>query len=131
MEYQIGPHRVVVEDDVVLSYANHAVTAVEMRRILDICASVFAKCGRLYVVTLMGPDFDMPPDARKLASAWGRQHQMYSIIVGASLAMRTLVNLIARAHKLLGGKDQVVFADSEAAARSVIAKHKANLPPVP
>lgn len=129
MEHRIGPHRLVVEDDVAFSYSNQPVTATEMQQLLDLCASVRDTWGRLYVVTIMGPGFDMTPDARKLASEWGRKHEMtLNVVVGASLAMRTILGLIARAHRLLGGRpDEVKFAMTEADARSLIAKHKASV----
>lgn len=133
MEYRIGPHRLVVEDDVVFSHSDQAVTGEEMQRLLDICTSVRARWGRLYVVTIMGPGFDMTPGARKVASDWGRQQGMtHNIVVGASLAMRTLLSLISRAHKLLGARqDAMEFAATEAEARSLVAKHKAAQAPVP
>lgn len=131
MEHRIGPHRLVIEDDVALSYSDQAVTATEMQQLLDICASVRDRWNRLYVVTIMGPGFDMTPDARKLASEWGRKHEMtLNVVVGASLAMRTLLGLIGRAHRLLGGRpDEIKFAATESEARSIIAKHKAGLAP--
>ena len=110
MEHRIGPHRLVIEDDVALSYSDRAVTATEMQQLLDICASVRDRWSRLYVVTIMGAGFDMTPDARKLASEWGRKHELtLNVVVAASLTMRTLLGLIARAQApgRKAGRDQV------------------------
>lgn len=128
MEQRFGPHRVVVEDDIMISYADQPMTTPDIVQMLKLCDAIHAQFGRVYVVTVIGPRYDLPPECRKLIAEWGRDHTMtLSIIVGASFAMRTLLSMVARAQKLLGGKaTEVEFAASEADARAMIARHKAS-----
>lgn len=126
MELIISPHRIVVEQDVVTAYAHGPWRIEETRQLLALCEEIYARLGSVYVVTVIGRGYDLPPDSRKYIAEWGRKHEVTgNVIAGASLAMRTLVTLLARASQLVGAKNPVVhFVSDEAAALAWIAAHR-------
>lgn len=127
MEIVIDPHRIVVEQDLVFAYAHGPWRITEMRKLLSLCEEVYARLGSVYIVTVIGRGYDLPPDARKYVAEWSKKNTVSgNVIAGASLAMRTLVTLLSRAAQLVGAKNPtVVFVNDEAAARAWIAEHKA------
>jgi len=127
MELILDPHRIVVEQDIVLAYTNGPWRLEEMKRLLALCEETYQRHGSVYIVTVIGRGYDLPPDSRKYVAEWSRSHVVTgNVIAGASFAMRTLVTLLARASQLVGAKNPAVtFVNDEAAARAWITEHKA------
>ena len=128
MEMQIGPHRVEVENDIVFAYCSHRLQFAELKQILDLCEKIHARFGSAHLVTVMGPGYELPPESRKLAAEWGRDHELHNIVIGASFAIRTLINLLSRASKLVGSRAAGVdFVSTIDEARHRIAEYKARM----
>jgi hypothetical protein len=127
MELVIGPHRLVVEQDVLTAYANGPFRLEETKRLLALSEETLSRFGSVYIVTIIGPGYALPPESRKYVAEWSRNHfATGNLIAGAPLAMRTLVTLLSRASQLLGAKNAAVtFVNDEAAALAWIAEHKA------
>lgn len=127
MELTIGKHRIVVDEDVVTAYANSPWRLEDIERFLALCDETYQRLGSVYLVTVVGRGYDLPPEARKYVAEWSRSHFVSgNVIAGAPLAMRVLVTLLSRATQLVGGKNAAVtFVSDEAAARAWIAEHKA------
>lgn len=127
MEHVIGPHRIVVEQDLLIAYANGPWRMEETKRLLTLSEETYARLGSVYIITVIGPGYDLPPESRKYVAEWGRNNFVNgNVIAGAPFAMRTLVTLLSRASQLIGAKNATVtFVDDEAAARAWIAEHKA------
>ena len=125
MGIQIGPHRIEVENDILFAYVSHRLQLEELKQIHDLCEKAHARFGSAYLVTVMGPGYELPPECRKHAAEWGRDHDLYNLVVGASFAIRTLINLLSRASKLVGARNPGVdFVTTIDEARQRIAEHK-------
>ena len=127
MEFVISPHRIVVEQDLLIAYANGPWRMEETKRLLTLAEETYARLGSVYIVTIVGRGYDLPPESRKYVAEWSRKHTVTgNVIAGAPFAMRTLVTLLSRASQLLGAKNPTVtFVNDEAAARAWIAEHRA------
>jgi hypothetical protein len=126
MELVIGQHRIVVEQDVLIAYANAPWRLEEMKQFLTLSEEIYSRLGSVYLVTVIGRAYDLPPETRKYVAAWSRSHFVTgNVIAGAPFAMRTLVTLLSRASQLVGAKNSAVtFVNDEAAALAWIAEHK-------
>ena len=131
MQIQIGAHRTLVEDDVLLTYVSGPLVLAELTELLGLCEQTAARLGSVYLVTIVGPGFSLPLDSRKYAAEWGRGHALSgNVIVGAPFAMRALITILARAAQLVGARSaEVVFTATEAEARAYITQHKRARPP--
>ncbi len=131
MQIQIGAHRIVIEDDVLLAYVSGPWLLAQLTEFLGLCEQTFARLGSVYLVTVVGPGYSLPPDSRKYIAEWGRGHALSgNVIVGAPFAMRALISIISRATQLLGSRSgEVVFTTTEAEARAWIAQRKSARPP--
>lgn len=127
MESKIGPHRIVSEEDVLLAYVSGPWLLAEMKQFLVRCEETYTRLGSLYIVTIVGPGYALPPDSRKYIAEWSQTHRLSgNVIAGAPFAMRALITILSRAAKMVGGQSSdVVFTDNEAQARAWIAEHKA------
>lgn len=127
MELIIGQHRIVVEQDVLIAHANAPWRIEEMKQFLALSEETLSRLGSVYIVTIIGRGYALPPESRKYVAEWSRNHFVTgNLIAGAPLPMRTLVTLLARASQLVGAKNAAVtFVNDEAAALAWIAEHKA------
>jgi len=132
MQIQIGAHRILIEEDVLLAYVSGPWLLPEMKEFLGLCEQTLARLGSVYLVTLVGPGYALPPESRRYIADWGREHALTgNVIVGAPFAMRALIGIIARAAQLTGSRSsEVVFTTTETEARAWITQHKtARRPP--
>lgn len=132
MELSIGPHRIVVEQDVLTAYVSAPWRLEEIQRFLALCGETYSRLGSVYLVSIVGPGYDVPLESRKYIADWSRKHIVSgNLIAGAPLAMRVLVTLLARATQLIGSNNSAVtfVSDEEAAARAWIAEHRTQLRP--
>lgn len=131
MEVAIGKHRIVVEEDVVTAYVSGPWHLEEIQRFLALCDETYRRLGSVYLLTVVGRGYDLPPASRKYVADWSRDHFVSgNVVAGAPLTLRVLVTLLSRASQLVGGKNAAVtFVSDEAAARVWIAEHKAQQRP--
>lgn len=127
MKVQIGAHSIVIEDDVLFAHVNNPWQLDEMRQFLALCEKTYARLGSVYLVTLVGPGYNLPPESRRYIAEWGRNHVVSgNVIVGAPFAMRALITVLSRAAKLFGGRSSdVEFTATELEARRWVAQRKA------
>ena len=130
MQIQIGAHRIVIEDDVLLAYVSGPWLLAEMTEFLGLCEQTSARLGSVYLVTIVGPGYSLPADSRKYIAEWGRGHAVSgNVIVGAPFAMRALITIIARASQMVGARStEVVFTATEAEARAWLVQRKSARP---
>ncbi len=55
MQIQIGAHRILIEEDVLLAYVSGPWLLPEMKEFLGLCEQTLARLGSVYLVTLVGP----------------------------------------------------------------------------
>ncbi len=127
MELHIGAHRIVVDEDIVTIYVQGRLELEENKQLLALLETTYAQFDRVFLITVVGPGFELPPECRKLSAEWGRDHVITcNLVAGAPFAIRTIINLLSRASKLIGAQSPgVEFTATEADARHLIAEHKA------
>lgn len=127
MKVQIGAHSIMVDNDILVAHVTGPMPLDQMKQFLDVCAKTLAQHGSVYLISIMGPGYAIPPDSRRYVAEWGRSHRLDgNLIVGAPFAMRALLTMLSRASKLFGVKNsEIEFAVSEAEAHRWIAQHKA------
>lgn len=126
METRIGPHRITVEDDVLTAYVSGPWLLPEITEFLRLCTETRERLGSVYVITVVGPGYHLPPDARKYIGEWARSHVVSgNIVAGAPFAMRALIGIISRASKMIGAKSsEVEFTATEVEAKAWVAQRK-------
>ncbi len=72
---------VMVEDDVLLAYVNGPWLLAELTEFLSLCEQTFARLGSVYLVTIVGPGYGLPPDSRKYIAEWGRGHTVTGNVI--------------------------------------------------
>jgi hypothetical protein len=120
MEYQFGSQRLVVEGDLAVSSILGSTSEEELRRILEIYERIIVQHGRYGCLVFSSAMTQVSPEARQLLARWPHSHACYGVaLVGASLAMRTVVGLIMRALYLIGvTKAPTEFFKTEVEARA-------------
>jgi hypothetical protein len=126
METLIGPHRIILEEDVLFAYVSGPWLLDELKQFLLLCEETKLRLGSVYLVTIVGPGYDLPPPSRKYIGEWSRAHEVTgNVLAGAPFAMRALITIMTRALQLLGASSSgVVFTNTEAEARAWIRHHK-------
>lgn len=127
MKVQIGAHSIVSDNDILVAHVTGPMMLDQMKEFLAVCAQTLAQHGSVYLISIMGPGYTLPPDSRRYIAEWGRQYKITgNLVVGAPFAMRVLLGMLSRASKMVGAKNpEIEFAASEAEARRWIAQHKA------
>jgi hypothetical protein len=131
-EHRIGPHRYVIDDDMIHNMADPESTMdiEEMRAYTAMCDPVIEKFGRLFMLTDGRAMFKVSAEARRHLAEWPRSAQIAaSAIYGGNMATRALIKLIGAAMDLLGkarGKPTLnySFFATEAEARAWLAKER-------
>ncbi len=126
METRIGPHRITIEEDVITAYVSGPWLLAEITEFLQLCTKTRERLGSVYLITVVGPGYHLPPDSRKYIGDWSRSHAVTgNVVAGAPFAMRALIGIIARASKMIGAKtSEVEFTATEAEARAWVAQRK-------
>ena len=126
METRIGPHRITIEQDVITAYVSGPWLLPEITEFLQLSTQTQQRLGSVYLITVVGPGYHLPPDSRKYIGDWSRANVVTgNIVAGAPFAMRALISIISRASKMLGAKtSDVEFTATEAEARAWVAQHK-------
>ena len=128
METRIGPHRITVEEDLIIAYVSGPWLLPDITEFLSLCTDTKQRLGSVYLLTVVGPGYHLPPDARKYIGDWSRANVVTgNVVAGAPFAMRALIGIISRAAKIIGAKSaEVEFTATEAEARAWVAQHKLN-----
>ena len=127
MKIRIGAHSVTIEEDVLIAYVSGPWLLPDMVEFLKLCETTYEQLGSVYLITVVGPGYNLPQDARKYIAEWGRSHTVTgNVIAGAPFAMRALIGIISRGAQLIGsaGSSAVTFTATEAEARDWVAQHK-------
>lgn len=126
-ELIIGPHRLRVEGDTVLTRyigVPELGHVQEIHRHLD---RVMAEHGRLFIINDMRRTGVPATETRKWVAEWARHHPITGLVnFGASLPIRLLQALVFRASALFGRQPLTVAAqvDSEVEAFAWIAARR-------
>lgn len=130
MELRIGTHRIAVEEDVLTAYVSGPWLLPEMVEFLALCEQTRAQRGSIYIITVVGPGYNLPPDSRKYIAEWSRRNALTgNVVAGAPFAMRALIGILSRAAKLVGAQSsEVTFTATEAEARAWVAQRKLGSP---
>ena len=130
MEIRIGAHRVAIEEDVLVAYVDGPWLLPEMVEFLALCEKTRTRCGSVYIITVVGPGYSLPPDSRKYIAEWSRRNLLTgNVVAGAPFAMRALIGILSRASKLVGShSSEVTFTATEAEARAWVAQRKQQRP---
>ncbi len=119
-ELTIGPHRVHVDRDAVLTRWIGVPEYEDVRTIHLQFEQVFAKYGRLFVINDMRQSGIPSTQTRKWIADWTLKYQANVTVLnfGASFAIRALQHMIFRALALIGknGPVEVIQCTSEAEA---------------
>lgn len=104
MEQRIGPHTVRINGNLAELTLVGMIGAEHMPPVLALLDGANGGAGRCYVLADLRSVAGVSPDARRIASQWSGVRRIHGIaVIGASLIIRTLVLLVARANTLLSG----------------------------
>lgn len=126
-EESIGPHRVLVAGDTVLTRYVGVPEMAHVHAIHQRFDRVLAEHGRLYVINDMSRSGIPSSETRRWIAEWARHHPIAGLVnFGASMPIRILQSLILRASALLGSPSSIhpVHVDGEAEAFAWIAAHR-------
>jgi len=132
-EHRIGPHRYVIDGDLVHNMADpHTALDLEMMQAYTkLLELVLQKYGRVFLLSDGRALFNISPEARRHLASWPSAPQIIaSAIYGANAVSRALVKLIAAAMEIVQsskGKQPahtMMFFASEAEARAWLDKER-------
>jgi hypothetical protein len=83
--------------------------------------------GYLFTIAVVSQMSSATPDARRLASEWGRSQNVAGVaVVGAGMTARTVLTLLLRLMFLVRNERfPITFVDTEQEARSWVASQRA------
>ncbi len=129
-EESIGPHRIRVVGDTVLTRYIRVPELAHVQAIHQRFDRVIAEHGRLYVVNDMSRSGIPSSETRRWIAEWARRHPIGGLVnFGASMAVRMLQSLILRASALLGSPAAIhpVHVDGEVEAFAWIEAHRGRM----
>lgn len=116
--HRIGPHTLVVEEDVAHLSLLGDLDVVQMEAILEILGGIQQRYGRIGAIADVTGLRSVLPAARQRGGAFTKSHFIFATAVyGASPTVRTVIMLISRATELFAGRSSNVgFFKTEAEA---------------
>lgn len=116
--HRIGPHTLVVEEDVARMTFVGDFDLAHMEAILEILDGIHQRHGRIGAIADVSGLRSVLPEARHRGGAFTKTHFIFATAVfGANPAVRTVITLISRAAELFSGRrSNVAFLKTEAEA---------------
>lgn len=105
----LGPHRYYRDGDVLFTEGHGDFSREALLSIWDVALLIEKEHGYVFTVFDARQGLHMPPETRQAVAQQRRQRPMVSanFVIGASLALRTLVGLVQQAGRLLKIRHQV------------------------
>lgn len=118
MLHRIGPHTLVVEEDIARMTFVGDIEAVRMEEVLAILDGMEQRHGRIGVLADVSALRSVTAEARKRGGAFTKTHFIFATaIYGANPAVRTVITLLSRATELFSRRrSNVGFFTTEAEA---------------
>lgn len=129
-EESIGPHRVRVDGDTVLTRYVGVPELADIKAIHARFERVLAEHGRVLLINDMRRSGIPSSETRAWIADWARHHPIAGIVTfGASLPIRVLQGLLLRAASMLGSKPpfEMVHCASEAEAHAWVEDRRREL----
>lgn len=116
--HRIGPHTLVVEEDIAHLSLFGDLDLAQMEALVEILGGIEQRYGRIGVLADVRGLRSVLPEARQRGGAFTKSHFIFATAVyGASPTVRTVIMLISRATELFAGRrSNVGFFKTEAEA---------------
>lgn len=118
---QVGPHVLKREGPITRVTMGGVISYEHMLQFLEEYQAMIDEQGFALIMMEMGTGGEMGMQARRVASEWGskRSHRVRSAVVGASFFLRSGIELLSRAAKLMTGNGlKVTFVQTQEEARA-------------
>ena len=127
----LGMHRYYEEGDTLFFQGRGPLSLQEMQRLLEQLDQLGQRQGYVLLVCDLSQGVELPPGVRHWLSEWQKNNPKLAIgttiVIGASLIIRTLITMMNRAMALLGKTDgTLLFVKSEEEARSLLPTQRAS-----
>ncbi|HPH27103.1 MAG TPA: hypothetical protein PLA87_09675 [Pseudomonadota bacterium] len=127
----LGMHRYYEEGDTLFFQGRGPLSLQEMQRLLEQLDQLGQRQGYVLLVCDVSHGIEMPPGVRHWLSEWQKNNPKLAIgttiVIGASLIIRTLITMMNRAMALLGKTEgTLLFVKSEEEARSLLPTQRAS-----
>lgn len=131
-QHQIGSHRIVIEDDVILARWSGVLSLQELDRFFAVVETVIARVAQPFLIIDNTHVTPGSPAVRKRIFEWARSHRLNGgiAVFDANPATRVVGLLVMNAIGIFKGGDfskRVVFMPDEAAARVWIDRRRREL----
>jgi hypothetical protein len=129
-EHRFGQHTATIQDDTALLVFVGDESLEEAREIGGLLDRSMSAHPRFYVIVDVRRIGNVPSDTRKAWIVWFKTHNPEAVIVvGAGIAIRSFVKLVAAATRVLTGKEpRFVLVGSEDEARAWLNAYKQRAP---
>lgn len=127
MQVQSVGHLVYVEEDTVFTVIRGEWTQSDLERAIPLAEQITSTYGYLFTIAVVAQMSSATPEARRLASEWGRSQNVAGVaVVGAGMTARTVLTLLLRLMFLVRGERfPFTFVATEQEARSWVAAQRA------
>jgi hypothetical protein len=129
-EHRIGQHTATIQEDTALLVFVGDESLEEAREIAGLLGRSMSAHPRFYVIVDVRRIGNVPSETRKVWVVWFKTHNPEAVIVvGAGIAIRSFVKLVAAATRVLTGKEpRFILVGSEDEARAWLNAYKQRAP---
>ncbi len=126
---QIGSHAVSVDEDVMVVRYQGEYLAEDARQILTLADQIYSAHGRVFLLADVTHTNMAGPETRRIVATWNYLGNYHSVVFGASLAIRTIIQLMMAAQRTLGSGPPFVATvkATEAEARAWVEEERRKL----
>lgn len=102
-QVRIGPHLVLIEDDLLTIAEQRVWIRQEMAQLLSRIESILEQHGRVFIIDDLSHGLSLPAETRRYAIEWLKEHRATAVaLVGPNTAANAFVQLVLRAAAFLG-----------------------------
>lgn len=124
IRYNIGPHEIEVDRDVVHVRFGSPYLPEDARQLMTLSDQIFREYGSMFWISDLSHGQMPGPETRRVVATWPCLGEYVSVAYGAGLMSRTMIQLIISANRLLGSAStmRVEVCATEPEARQLIAQ---------